>query len=389
MLDPCQGWRGLCQGAVLTHDQSAGMSGGRAAHCVAVAQLTRPVAACKPPCVRSTPEPGQVQQAADALVPHIKPMLGSSGASSSPAKKAKKVGRRAAAPAHKPASSQQKLSSPLRVSATLFAVQMRAACCGQLYRGALRAPASLPHSNGCPICKLPHHAFPLPDTQGFGAKPSGGAAAAGSYQRFSVELPVADTSASATTRLAADVLKRLPGPGPAAWTVVYADAGAAAAAAAAAGQGRALFLRDACRADALGGPLLIVAPSIAEVGTGLGQARGGRHRAQLRAGCSVPAPIDVIPRPAAFSRSCDCWHGYMNTRTPSASHKTAKHPLLTSQPGAFHASHRPTSPTHSPQTPATAPSTGGPGGAARAGGVVGALRGGAQPVVGRGGAPRI
>ncbi|KIY97141.1 hypothetical protein MNEG_10820 [Monoraphidium neglectum] len=98
--------------------------------------------------------------------------------------------------------------------------------------------------------------------KGFGAKTAGGGGNGG-YQRFAVELPVADTSPAATAALALEVLKLLPG-APAAWQIVYADP-AAAAAAARAGQARAQPLRDACRAEALGGPLLIVSPTIAEV----------------------------------------------------------------------------------------------------------------------------
>jgi hypothetical protein len=120
-----------------------------------------------------------------------------------------------------------------------------------------------------------------PRPQGFGAKTAGGGGNGG-YQRFAVELPVADTSPAATAALALEVLKLLPG-APAAWQIVYADP-AAAAAAARAGQARAQPLRDACRAEALGGPLLIVSPTIAEVRGGCVAAGGARKHVRTSAG---------------------------------------------------------------------------------------------------------
>ena len=102
---------------------------------------------------------------------------------------------------------------------------------------------------------------------GGGAKSgaSGSSGGGSGSTRFAVELPVADTSAAATARLAADLVRRLPAAPGGGWTAGVSDAAAAAAAASAPGVARALQLREACRADALGGALLIVAPSTAEV----------------------------------------------------------------------------------------------------------------------------
>ncbi len=175
----------------------------------------------------------QVQQSADALTPQLRPLLGGGSSSSSPAKKAKKVGL-------------------VWVRYSSGEAEQRPLICTEY------SPINKSTSTFNRACISTH-----PHTQGFGAKAGGAGAAGGGYQRFAVELPVADVSPAACARLASDMLRRLPGQ-PAAWQVVYADA-AAAAAGAAAGQARALQLQQACRAAALGGPLLIVAPALADV----------------------------------------------------------------------------------------------------------------------------
>lgn len=108
-------------------------------------------------------------------------------------------------------------------------------------------------------------------TKGFGGGGGAGGDAAGN--RFSVELPVADTSPAATARLAQEVLTLagMPTGGKGGCLVVFASAEAAKAAATALGGGaQALELRAACQAEALGGPLLLVAPGIADVSLACG-----------------------------------------------------------------------------------------------------------------------
>lgn len=128
--------------------------------------------------------------------------------------------------------------------------------------------------------------------KGFGApKPGGGG---GGYDRFAVELPVADTSPAACAKLAQDLLRLLPGQ-PGSWTVVFADDRAAAA-------GRGRGLRDACRAEALGGPLLIVAPTLAEVcGGALFGASGAKRNAAGAVGPALPRRERAARRPLQAS----------------------------------------------------------------------------------------
>jgi hypothetical protein len=176
-----------------------------------------------------------VAQSADALAAIVKPLM--AGGRTAAARKPSKVGPRCEGAG----------AGPGRAAGTTRPQRAR--------RG--RPPATRGATRGLPTPPL----APLPfAAQGFGAKPAGGPAPGGGT-RFAVELPVADTSAAATAALAGGVLARLP-PGP--WRVVFADE-AAARASAGAGPARGVHLREACRGAALDGPLLIVAPCVADV----------------------------------------------------------------------------------------------------------------------------
>lgn len=77
---------------------------------------------------------------------------------------------------------------------------------------------------------------------------------------------MADTSAAATAQLARAVAAAaLPASARGACTFVFADAAAAAQAAAQQPQLRAVGLQQACKAELLSGPLLLVAPAVADV----------------------------------------------------------------------------------------------------------------------------
>lgn len=81
----------------------------------------------------------------------------------------------------------------------------------------------------------------------------------GEASRFALEIPLADSSAAATASLAAAVLADLGADGRK-FTVVYADEAAARV-----GGPRAMALQAACRQASLSGPLMIVAPKVADV----------------------------------------------------------------------------------------------------------------------------
>jgi hypothetical protein len=112
--------------------------------------------------------------------------------------------------------------------------------------------------------------------KGFGGDGGGGgggttaSSSSSGYNRYAIELPVADTSPAATAALADSLLARLAPAGGA--VVVFADEAAAAAAVAGAASPNplrraALSLRAACRAPSLPSStlLIVVAPAVADV----------------------------------------------------------------------------------------------------------------------------
>lgn len=113
-----------------------------------------------------------------------------------------------------------------------------------------------------PAAHACHALLQLSCMQGFGASSSSST----SSTRFSMELPLPSDSSADVVQLTADVLAKLPAAAAKDACIVFASEQAAAAAAGALKRSSSvLSLRDACRADSLSGPLLLVAPTVADV----------------------------------------------------------------------------------------------------------------------------
>lgn len=147
--------------------------------------------------------------------------------------------------------------------------------------------ASRKHCRVRPRCADCNAGCPL-TWQGFGGSSSGSAGSG--VSRFSIELPLPGESAAELAALASDVLRRLPPAAAAGAAVVFgSDADAAAAAPALPRGACVLSLQSACRSDSLAGPLLLVAPGVADVSSRrrVTAAVGGHAPAAMPAACAA------------------------------------------------------------------------------------------------------
>jgi len=141
--------------------------------------------------------------------------------------------------------------------------------------------------------------------------------------RFAIELPVADMSAAATARLAGAVLAALDLAGRRGCKAVFADP-AAAQAAQGALKAEVLDLRQACQADALSGPLLLVAPSLADVSATPPRQRSPDDRPHAQpavhaaCGCAIHRQHGGLGGPAPRSRRWPWWSSCWRTACGAA-----------------------------------------------------------------------